>query len=42
MVKHILKNGKEIKDLSGHIIKKSDNPTIHNLVKGESQWMKKK
>lgn len=41
MVKHILKSGREVKDISGHIIKKSDNPAIYQLVKGEIKWIKK-
>lgn len=38
---HILKNGREVKNISGHIIKKTDVPEIYQLVKGEIKWTKK-
>ena len=33
MVKHILKNGEEVKDISGHVIKKDDAPCLYELIK---------
>ena len=33
MVKHILKNGKEVKDITGHIVRKKDVPSLYELLK---------
>ena len=33
MVKHVLKDGTEVKDIAGHVVKKKDVPTIYELLK---------
>ena len=35
MVKHILKDGTELKDIAGHIVKKTDAPILYEIVKRE-------
>lgn len=32
MVKHILKNGKAVKDIAGHKVKKEDVPTVYQII----------
>lgn len=32
MVKHILKNGKAVKDITGKKVKKEENPTVYELI----------
>lgn len=32
MVKHILKNGKAVKDIAGHRVKKEDAPTVYQII----------
>ena len=38
MVRHILKNGKEVKDIKGHLIKRKDAPRVYEILeqKGDS------
>ena len=37
MVRHILKSGKEIKSVKGHIIKRSEFPNIYKIVEGSNE-----
>lgn len=40
MVKHILKNGKEVKDIKGHIVRKEELKALYLLIdkmKGEKK-----
>ena len=32
MITHILKNGKVIKDITGHVVKEEDAPTVYALM----------
>lgn len=32
MVKHVLKNGKEVKDVKGRVIKAKDNKAIYTII----------
>ena len=32
MVKHILKNGKAVKDIAGHRVKKEDAPMVYKAI----------
>lgn len=32
MITHILKDGKKLKDISGHIVKFGDVPEVYNLM----------
>lgn len=32
MVKHILKNGKAVKDITGHRVKKEDAPMVYQVI----------
>ena len=32
MVKHILKNGKAVKDMTGHVVKKEDAPMVYQII----------
>lgn len=32
MIKHILKNGKAVKDIAGHKVKKEDVPTVYQVI----------
>lgn len=33
MIRHILKNGQEVKDLKGHIVKKEEVPRAYHILK---------
>ena len=33
MVKHILKDGREVKDISGHIVPEKDFPSIYKYLR---------
>ena len=33
MVKHILKDGTVKHDITGHVVKKADAPTVYNIIK---------
>lgn len=32
MVKHILKNGKAVKDITGHTVRKEDAPMVYQVI----------
>lgn len=32
MVKHILKDGTQVKDITGHVVRKKDAPMVYDLV----------
>lgn len=32
MVKHILKNGIVLQDITGHVVKKEENPLIYSIL----------
>lgn len=32
MVKHILKNGKAVKDMTGHVVKKENAPMVYQII----------
>ena len=33
MVKHILKDGKEVKDITGHVVKVKDAPVAYEVIR---------
>ena len=35
MVKHILKNGQQVKTVKGHIIRKADCPEVYQIIGGK-------
>lgn len=32
MVRHILRNGKELKDITGHTVRKEDAPMVYQVI----------
>ena len=42
MIKHILKDGTEVKDITGHVVKKEDAPMVYDLVERISRKEGKK
>lgn len=32
MVTHVLKDGSEVKDITGHVVKKEDAPKFYDLI----------
>lgn len=37
MIVHVLKSGKQVKDIAGHKVKKSDAPSFYDLLNRVSQ-----
>ena len=40
MVRHILRNGQEVKTVKGHIIRKEDCPQIYKLLEGGKKCLR--
>lgn len=35
VVKNILKDGSVVEDLTGHVVRKEDNPTVYTIIEEE-------